>query len=362
MEHAHERVLSEEELEFLRAQADSGSTERILSPLREMDPEAFQMTLARLRCEEYRTNTVGRVLDECPHLDTILLEHMVALWLYDPGTFFHSVRTYELVTHVLTKDTSLAEMVTSEKVTFDHLQRSALLHDIGKLCIPRNILCNKLPHAEAIELLRTALTKGDEKTLRMFKEKCNIVPEPTTLEETLDRCNVRPIHVLPVTSFLQNTDIQNLLVRGFTVEHASLMDIINQHEAHTRRMLVATHPVESEVAGHHHSPEKSAYQNSAHLLGMTSRLASELMMALDEVDALSHPRVYRNDGSLALGLLEVVHTTERGRISDFIAFHVVATLIKDIALIDAEEHSEAVHALESYLREHGPMSESLPKY
>lgn len=343
--------LSDSELAVLREKADCGGTEACMCAIEEMGPRMYERLVDRLRSERYHEHTIGEVLDTAPLTEQTSLRHLIALWLYDSDTFYHSLRTYDLVTQALRRNRTLERAVTDEQLTTKHAQRAALLHDIGKLRIPRSVLTNHVTYNETLARLIEAITVRDNETCELLKRVCGVVPTADTVESVLQTHHKRPVHVLPASRMVSAEDLRALGMRGFETTGVSLMDIINQHEECTRAMLAPTHPIESEIAGHHHSPEKSGYPYTSGLVGATSRLASELMMALDEIDALAHPRAYRAQGSLVVGLNEVVQTARRGKISDFVAYHVLTTFINDISQEDRESHMRQFDTLAAYLRE-----------
>lgn len=344
-----DEVISAEEWGVLRAAADSGDVETTINEARELGRLGDALNLFR-RDNVTENHTVEELLKDAPELSDRDWERLLALWLFDTETAHHSLRTYSLVHRILRARPELVAAIQAEGVELKEEELATILHDLGKLRLPRSVLNNKLSEDEARTLLFEKLHSSDAATLVIAANYFGHSVSTTDVEVALAHKRVRPIFLLPIQYVASEYDIAELRARGFELNDATLMDIINQHERFTGTLIREDHPKESEIAAHHHHPELSRYPASSDLLASTSGLATELVTMVDEIDALTFKRSYKTARPFVEALTHELERYHAGKRSALTTYHVLSVLCEDISEEERTAHPEDIATLNAFIK------------
>lgn len=278
------------------------------------------------------------------------LEMFTVLELYDKGTARHCAETYRIAREKLEKRLSsgvvLGKLLEQELVTLDEFFRACLLHDIGKVDIPRCVINHPMNDSQMDLYLRDLVVEDhDPEILARLEEAGGIKPHIATAEELqayLAEHHLRSVHFVPARLVLHEEELAELEERGFD-GNMSLMDIIRTHEAHSRDILTdAGLPVEGELAGMHHNYEgaTSRYPLALSSLHISIDL-SELLHIADVQQALTAVRSYKTGFSTPRVLRIIMEEAKRGRIAEEAAY-----LWVDDDLNDYRFHADPVVSIE----------------
>ena len=207
----------------------------------------------------------GEVLDVADFLTPKDWEIMTVLELFDCNTLKHSIGAFFIAKQKIDKYPQIEKRFEEEGVKMEQLYRSCLLHDIGKISVPKFILDNKLRDNEWGERL-LGMIKEDadwEKKIpekyRNDKEVLEQLKQAKDAEEIVEKLkdyNLRPVRLVPVKNGLRAEEIAKLEKMGISSD-STLMDIIARHEKASQDILKNQGlEVEAELAGHHHAPSK----------------------------------------------------------------------------------------------------------
>lgn len=240
---------------------------------------------ARLTGESWVTDTVW--------------EMITVLELYDRGTWEHSLRVFETVRENLRNNRHigvfLRQKLSEEEITEEQLLLAALLHDVGKIGLPKSVLFDKTRDIEWHSLAWIHLPPDD---YRDFREKLNRSP------------NLREKDLLPY-SLSSNTEGITALQKQGSDPNQPLGVIVNIHQDISALILEANgYTVPAEIARHHHS--RAPIDKETRPIALSSLRASGILHLFDVLDAITDPnRSYREQGSLfdALSILaqEALH-------------------------------------------------------
>jgi HD-GYP domain-containing protein (c-di-GMP phosphodiesterase class II) len=278
------------------------------------------------------------------------LEMFTILELYDKGTARHCAETYRIAREKLEKRLAsgvvLGKLFEQELVTLDEFFRACLLHDIGKVDIPRSVINHPMNDTQMDLYLRDLVVEHhDPDILARLEEAGGIKPHIATAEELeayLKEHQLRSVHFVPARMVLHEEEVEELEERGFDPDQ-SIMDIIKTHEARSREILTeAGMPVEGELAGMHHNYEgaTSHYPLALSSLHISVDL-SELLHIADVQQALSAVRSYKTGFSKPRVLRIIMEEVRRGRIAEEAAY-----LWVDDDLNEFRFHSDPVVSLE----------------
>jgi HD-GYP domain-containing protein (c-di-GMP phosphodiesterase class II) len=232
-------------------------------------------------------------------------EMIVVLELYDSETFEHALRVFETIHEKVESRRDiglfLRRHLGEEGVEKDELFRAALLHDIGKTAIPKEILLDTTTEEEWMILAKSFLhPKRYEDLLRTLDEnprfRCkDLVPFsyaiPTDLAESLRDRGIDPKKPLGV--------------------------IIGKHAAISGNILRSYgFSVAAEIAESHHD---RALRELSRPISISSLRASWILRAADIFDAVRSPRSYKNGNPFEQALLVIEKEAERGFIDQKLA-------------------------------------------
>ena len=322
--------------------AGKGNYERVQ---RELEMEGLLRGQTARVMEEYRS--VFSMMEEVNALD---LEMFTILELYDKGTAQHCAETYRIAREKIEKRLAsgvvLGKLFAQEFVSLDEFFRACLLHDIGKVEIPRFVIQHPMNDTQMDMYLRDLVVEEQDPDVLDHLEKAGgIRPNIATVEELesyLQEHKLRSVHFVPAYLVLSALELEELEERGFD-PGVSLMDIIRSHEERSHDILAnAGLPVEGELAGLHHnySGSGSRYPISLSALHMSVDIA-ELLHIADVQQALTAARSYKKGFSRPHVLRIIMEEAERGRISEEAAY-----LWVDDDVHDLRYHTESVVSTE----------------
>lgn len=251
------------------------------------------------------STTYGERLEKASFLSKTDWEMLVVLELYDPGTFEHALRVFETINEKVESRRDiglfLRRHLAQENVGKDDLYRAALLHDIGKTSIPKEILLDTTTDEEWAMLAKAFFhPRQYEDVLRMLDENPrlrnkDLVPFsyaiPTDLAESLRDRGVDPSLPLGV--------------------------IVGKHASVSGNILRSYgFPVTAEIAESHHD---LPLRKLNHPISISSLRAGWILRAADIFDAVRSPRSYKNGNTLERALLVIEKEAERGFIEPKLA-------------------------------------------
>ena len=259
-------------------------------------------------------------------------EILTAMRLFHLDTVEHCVRTLEILSHkiheTLTRpdggSVNLDANIIAENISIEEFLRAALLHDVGKIIVPRSILDNPLSNTNWWQVLSLAINSEgkDSDLIRNHIAQLSGVPfNIDTYRKDLDSHEVRPIQVCPVDIILPASDIVDLSKRGFTKEN-TILEIIMAHEEESRRILEACgFPVEAKLASMHHnylhrdiSGQKSsieALRVGADVVGISM---ADIIHLADVTDALVSSRSYKGPMPVSKVLMVLIQHANSGKV------------------------------------------------
>lgn len=259
-------------------------------------------------------------------------EILTAIRLFHLDTVEHCVRTLEILSHKIHEtlirpdggSVNLDANIIAENITIDEFLRAALLHDVGKIIVPRSILDNPLSNTNWWQVLSLAInTEGEDADLirKHITELSGVPFNIDTYRKDLDSHEVRPIQVCPVDVILSAEDISDLSKRGFTKEN-TILEIIMAHEEESRRILEANgFPVEARLASMHHNylhKDISAQSSSVEALRVGADVVgismADIIHLADVTDALVSSRSYKGPMPISKVLTVLIQHANSGKV------------------------------------------------
>jgi hypothetical protein len=254
----------------------------------------------------------GNLLENADFLGKNDWEMMAVLEEYDRPTLEHCMETYRIAKEKVEKPLMgdngepviLSERMRAEEVSLEQFYRTCLLHDIGKVEIPKFVLNNELTDEDWKEVLDRMIKEGKTDIIIKKIPFENGEPEERgNLEEYLKRKNIRPKDLVPVGEVFGTEEIaelENLVISP----DESLGEIMKRHELASRRILnEAGYPVEGELAGQHHNYQREKINCAVTVdsLRLSAEMADLLRLA-DIEQALNSNRPYARE----LGRIDIL--------------------------------------------------------
>jgi hypothetical protein len=297
-------------------------------------------------------------------------EILTAMRLFHLDTVEHCVRTLEILSHkiheTLTRpdggSVNLDANIIAENISIEEFLRAALLHDVGKIIVPRSILDNPLSNTNWWQVLGLAInSEGEDSDLiRNHISKLSGVPfNIDTYRKDLDSHDVRPIQVCPVDVILSDSDITDLSKRGFTKEN-TILEIIMAHEEESRRILEACgFPVEAKLASMHHnylhrdiSGQKSsveALRVGADVIGISM---ADIIHLADVTDALVSSRSYKGPMPISKVLTVLIQHAKGGKVGKEMTYMWIKSELSKNKVSESEraQFADDFKEIDSFLR------------
>lgn len=290
-------------------------------------------------------------------------EMLTVMRLFHLDTAEHCIRTLEILSHkihetLIRPDGSAVNLdanIIAENIQIEEFLRAALLHDIGKIVIPRSILDNPLSNTNWWDILSLAVsTPGKEAdSIRAHISKLAGVPfSLNTYKNDLNAKEVRPMQVCPVSAILSAEEVSDLTKRGFSSED-TIAEIIMAHEDESRRILEsAGFPVEAKLAGMHHNYAREnianeslsveALQVGADVVGISM---ADIIHLADVTDALLSPRSYKKQMPLPKVLVILIQHAKSGKVSKEMTYMWIKSELAKSNISD-EDKIEFAHDLD----------------
>lgn len=249
----------------------------------------------------------GERLERIDFLSKDDWEMLVILELYDTETFDHSLRVFETVQEKLESrhyvGIFLRQHLEKEGVGKEDLLRAALLHDIGKVLIPKEVL-NDATTDEEWMLLAQTLLRPDQ-----YAETERRLDEDPSL---------RYKDVIPFSCAIPKESAALLRARGVDPDQP-LGAIVGRHAYDSGVILrsygKAFHRAAEIAASHHDNP----IDTDPHPISLSSLRASWILRAADLLDAIRNPRTYKGGRSLDYALEIIDLEASRGFIDPKVA-------------------------------------------
>jgi len=302
-----EEMENEEKSQELRAReiAEAGDYFKIIEALSEEG--LLEAQVKRVR---------GAVDGEVDFLNQRDWEMLTVLELFDLVTFEHSLNTHKIakdkIERVLDDELVIADFIQNEVMDLNRFYRACLLHDIGKVKIPKPVL-NKVFH------------------------------------EDWD---------LPVADVLDETDIENVKDMGFDIGSSS-NEIMKHHEKFSERILAeAGLEIEAVLAGQHHNYEGKSSEElkmplSSSALCISLNLADIVHLA-DVQQALEQERPYKQKAAKISVLAVLVSHAKQGLVDKYITYLWVKDELKTLTdkEMEGQDVKEDLGTVISFLDSH----------
>lgn len=304
-----------------------------------------------LEREKYRVRKeYDRIFSDFTEVNDHDLDMFTILDLYHRGTAAHCAETYLRAKTKIEKRLAsgfvLSKLFDREFVSTDEFLRACLLHDIGKVEVPRFVIGHTMnDDAMNIFLRGLVLDLRDPDIIARIQETTGKQASMVSVKELdayLKEHNLRSVHFVPARMVLTPSEVEELRERGIDPE-MSLMDIIRSHEDFSRAILGRVGlPVESELAGLHHNyrglgPRYPLAHGSLHI----SVDIEELLHIADVEQALSEVRGYKKGFSTPRVLRIIMEEVLSGRIPKEAAYLWVDDEIHEFKL-GVREHELSV--------------------
>lgn len=267
-------------------------------------------------------------LDRIAFLTELDIELCTTIYIYDEDLFKHCLETYFLIAEKMGRKldleinlTELFSEIGIDEVTFF---RASLLHDIGKIFIPKLILNNDTNHTEMLAILRDLLKTNDHITVKNLKKHIkdkNFLSEEFDLLTILKQSKKRSSHIVPIKHLL---NIEQSVIEKYQIDtNKSLMDIIETHEYYSEKILAEVgYLTESKLAGSHHNYHGlgSGFICKVERFELSFDIV-ELLRVADITQALSNVRNYKKDNFSKIKIWKIIlEENKAGYISDFITY------------------------------------------
>ncbi len=298
------------------------------------------------QCRRIKKEYGARLAGESWITDTVW-EMITVLELYDPGTWEHSLRVFETVRENLRNNRHigifLRQKLSEEDITEEQLLLAALLHDVGKIGLPKSVLFDKTRAIEWHSLAWIHLPPDDYRDLR----------------EKLDRSrNLRIKDILPYSLNSNKEGIADLQRQG-NDPNQPLGVIVNIHQDISALILETNgYTIPAEIARHHHS--RIPIDGESRPIALSSLRASNILHLFDTLDAITDPnRSYREPGSF----LDALSILAQEALNGFIDQSFAAILINDYLHNQNDRYPQLHQELldEHYQKQAAPIRELLAK-
>ncbi len=318
--------------------AGMGDYTRILEMLRAEG--LLEREVERVR-REYSLDEIGFVTDRDRELFTVID-------LYDPGTARHCRETYRIGKEKMEKEivpgVSFERLLRQkENIRLEQFYRACLLHDIGKVSVPRAVIRHHMGDNAMLGCLHPIyhqlyLANKIPASLGLAEDATDDV-----IDEALRTHHARAIYFVPAKEVLSPEALAEVRHYGFTGEE-TMMEIIQTHEASSGRILAGEgFSIESDLAAHHHNYSNEPLVHpiatgALHLSVDAADVAKDMLHMADVTQALSSPeRQYLDVFGMPKAMKTIVEHAEEGKIAAYAAY---LWLLDDLAKYEAQRGTE----------------------
>ncbi len=374
--HRSESFQGKESLAPDEAAHEGGLTLRARETARQA---GFEDALEKLREQHLLAPEIARVkaqyekqlLDAESFMTEDTWEAFTVMELYHPETADHCANTYRLAREKVERRLSgsgvlLSELFNEEKVALGVFYRACLLHDVGKVDIPYDIIANTVSDRECA--YRLASRKDDPLVQEAFaKGQISPTDDPEELIWSLAANGRRPKDIAPARLLLSPEVADALAKRGVEITK-TIAELIRPHEMRSAAILEALgFYEEGRLVARHHN-----YQNlpadapvAVGTLEVGVDLAEILHLADVEQAMMAH-RKYQLPATDLDALLTLVAHAERHfiRNADVAAVWVLDDLGRlypgsteegaDEVVCDPDEYPPLA-AISAFLKKHDPV-------
>jgi HD-GYP domain-containing protein (c-di-GMP phosphodiesterase class II) len=304
-------MTSENDIELHRPEIQSDVKERLARSIcvhgdyHEMLSE-LKSSGALFESQKFRINLeYGERLNKANFLSKTDWEMLVVLELYDRGTFEHALRVFETIHEKVESRRNiglfLRRHLSGEDVSKEDLFRAAMLHDIGKTAIPKEILLDTTTEEEWMMFAKSLLQP------RQYEDVLRTLDENPRL---------RHKDLVPFAYAIPEDLAESLRDRGVD-PNKPLGVIIGKHATISGNILRSYgFPVSAEIAESHHD---RPLRELKHPISISSLRAGWILRAADIFDAVRSPRSYKNGNPLERALTVIEKEAERGFIDQKLA-------------------------------------------
>lgn len=301
---------------------DHNAIEQLRESIRHKPFESYQSLRSSLEqsgelpsIESYVKELYEQELSEAKFLTSADWKMLSILWLYDPETAAHSVQTYRIARERIDRPIelkehdiviNLAEEFSREGVNEEVFLRACLLHDIGKLSIPIEVLTNHITDSECADILYENYGSLEDavRNALSYAPSQELPESAEALLQALHSVHIRPKALVPMRLLLspgQEESVARGLARhGLTLDD-SLLTIMQIHDGYSRSILLEQGlQVESALAGAHHRHREeyspTPYKITIGTLQVSVDLA-DIIHLVDVTQAMESRRYYKYPGS-----------------------------------------------------------------
>lgn len=234
----------------------------------------------------------GDRLRNIPFLSKDDQEMLTILELYDTGTFEHSLHVFETIFEKLESRREigvfLRDHITREGISRNDLLRAALLHDIGKVTIPKEVLRDTTSDEEWMMLAKVILDPRGYETVERIMEQ---------------NPRLRGKDLIPFSFAIPPALAESLRDRGIDPDQP-LGVIVGKHAVRSGETLRAYgFPVAAEIAESHHDRPMS---EEPRRVSVSSLRIAKILRLADIFCAIRDPkRTYRSGSPLETALFVI---------------------------------------------------------
>ncbi|MCK9351527.1 MAG: HD domain-containing protein [Candidatus Paceibacterota bacterium] len=316
--------------------------------------------------------------------DRTVWETLTILGLYDTPTLEHCLRTFSITRDIATKpllgprgeEIILKEYIEEAGVPLPKLFLAAMVHDIGKIKLPIEILHNSLTDEEMNHLLTDMIWRGD--SVEEIGIRMGYTPDELshkTAEEIVQRMyerGMRPVAIVPLSDAFPEIKYPGFLAslegRGLG-EKQTIKSAAKVHESEGQKIFEELgDPIVADLVGHHHNYQKKAEHEMSYIMKipMIKSHGQEAFFGVyniikiaDSMDSLQSERSYKKGMSKIAALAELAHQAMTRRIEKSITYLWVNTeyshikdMMNTIGVSDYGQHNKAaVDTIQQFLDE-----------
>ena len=285
----------------------------------------FGYALRALREQHLLEREVARVkaayekqlFDAGPFMTEEVWEAFTVIELFHPETADHCAETYRIARGkverpLLGSDVRFAELFGEEHITLPIFYSACLLHDIGKVDVPYELIANTVDDRECAYLLN--LHRDDPFVhAALTRSSASPASDPETLIEELAATGYRPKDVAPAALLLSQESVRALSGQGIDVNQ-TLAELIRPHEAYSASILASLgFPEESKLAARHHNYQNLPVETPVTVGGLGVSIdVAEILHLADVEQAMRAARGYKPSATALEAMVTLIHHAARG--------------------------------------------------